>query len=97
MDYYYYSYYYYITIVIMIGFRSLKSLTQEEVNSVIRNLRSSYCRSDIDGDTLYNCSSVEDVLELLPMPRPKAKAFFSCINKFRAQGVPLHLLVPTGT
>ena len=86
----------------MTGFHTVKSLMPEEVKSVIRYLRRSYFhnafyRSDTDVDTLYNCNSVEYVLELVPMPRTKAKSLFSCINKFRVDGAPLHLLLPTGT
>ena len=89
---------------IVTGISPLKNLTVEGVRSLLTNLNMIIGQNEMsgypinfNGALLYRCISVEDLRELLPMPRLKAAVMFSYIKEFYCDGVPLHLLVPIGT
>ena len=91
-------------VFIVTGMRPLKNLTVEGVRSLLTNLNMIISQHEMsgypinfNGALLRRCIFVEDFRGLLPMPRLKADVMFSYVDGFRAQGVPLHLLVPTGT
>jgi hypothetical protein len=77
--------------------KPLLELSVDDVNSLLESLNlRNYCaifqENAIDGPTLMNCKSVDDVKELGINLTPKASVLYEEIVKFKSTGVPLILL-----
>ena len=74
--------------------KPLSELSVDEVVHLLKSLNlSNFCavfkENDIDGATLMNCKSVEDVEETGITSIPKARLLYEEIVKFKSSGVPL--------
>ena len=79
--------------------RSLKSLTLDEVECLFSRLKlnrylDAVVMNEIDGECLYNCDSVESLVQLGIQAEAKAMILLEKIKKFKNKGVPLDLLIP---
>ena len=53
--------------------------------------------SNIDGEKLFRCNSEEDVQKLLSTWTFDRMILYHRLKRFRDEGVPLYMLVPSGT
>ena len=77
--------------------KPLSELTVDDVIHLLESLNlSNFCNNfednRIDGPTLMNCKSVDDVKELGIALTAKARILYEEIVKFKSTGVPLTLL-----
>ena len=77
--------------------KPLSELSVDDVIHLLESLKlSKYCynfeENDIDGPTLMNCQSVDDVKELGIALTAKGRLLHEEIVKFKSSGVPLTLL-----
>ncbi len=77
--------------------KPLSKLSVDDVIHLLKSLNlSNYCavfqENDIDGRTLMNCHSVDDVKEFGIALKAKARILYEEIDKFKSTEVPLTLL-----
>ena len=77
--------------------KPLSELSVDDVTHLLKSLNlRCYCavfrENEIDGPTLINCKSVDDVKELGIDLTAKARILYEEIVKFKSTGVPLTLL-----
>lgn len=80
----------------------LNDLSVDQVGYLLSNLKMScyavaFAAQEIDGETLANCDTVEEVKELGVDVTAKAKYLVKTLAEYRLSGVPLEVLVPAGS